>query len=324
MVNNESVYKLQRDFRKNLCEKGYTLAEANVISNDALFLHNKNLKISFVEFLTSGISEELNCIIVDYFRMSGDYDFATKKANQYIFAMKLLYEFYNDFYCEKIEEDKIEINDYFLLNYCRSMRVLYSYKPLLIIALANTVSKNGETTLSEIAYYFIKFYANRIDNGLIAEKEDSIFSVKEINFSQAKQNILNNAARIFAKDGIIKINEERISLTEKVLPSFQKEKEKLLTICEELLLNYYNKIHVYSNGKEENEKKLGAALSNMYSNCMDSEKVTMIHLFGIKYADLIESENLSIRNIVLYSGISESYYAEIRKGMRLSKYVKLK
>ena len=56
-------------------------------------------------------------------------------------------------------------------------------------------------------------------------------------------------------------------------------------------------------------------------------KTTAIHLFGIRYADALEGgaarSRLSIKEILLHAGMSEKYYTEVRKGIRLAGYVKV-
>jgi hypothetical protein len=56
----------------------------------------------------------------------------------------------------------------------------------------------------------------------------------------------------------------------------------------------------------------------------------MIHLFGIRYADIIKQSKISATKIIestkLKNGkkMSETYPTEINKGVRLAKYVKEK
>lgn len=47
----------------------------------------------------------------------------------------------------------------------------------------------------------------------------------------------------------------------------------------------------------------------------------MIHLFGIKYADVILTNHLSIKEIVGFSGINAPYATEVNKGINLSEFV---
>lgn len=72
------------------------------------------------------------------------------------------------------------------------------------------------------------------------------------------------------------------------------------------------------------ESELGAILKNMYDSALEREQAINIHLFGIKYASIIQDNNLKIKDIIQCSGIPESYKTEVRKGINLSKYVILK
>ena len=68
--------------------------------------------------------------------------------------------------------------------------------------------------------------------------------------------------------------------------------------------------------------KAAGLLRGMYDDAPRGEKVTAIHLFGIKYAQDIES--ISPRELVIRADLHESYHREIRKMIKLAKYVKLK
>lgn len=72
------------------------------------------------------------------------------------------------------------------------------------------------------------------------------------------------------------------------------------------------------------ESKLGGILKNMYDNAHEGEKVVNIHLFGIKYASIISDNNFRPAEIVRCSGLSNTYTAEVSKGMKLSNYVIIK
>lgn len=66
---------------------------------------------------------------------------------------------------------------------------------------------------------------------------------------------------------------------------------------------------------------LGEILKQMYNSAPEKEQVTFIHLFGIKYGEIILRNEYSTAEIVNASGIKESYKTEVRKGINLSKYV---
>lgn len=70
--------------------------------------------------------------------------------------------------------------------------------------------------------------------------------------------------------------------------------------------------------------ELGCILKQMYNGCKYGEKAVMIHLFGIKYAEQIRNNKISIRDIVKIADIKESYIVEINKDINLSRYVEVK
>jgi hypothetical protein len=71
-----------------------------------------------------------------------------------------------------------------------------------------------------------------------------------------------------------------------------------------------------------NENELGRILGDMYNNAEEGEKVTMIHLFAIKYANEIRESGIAAKDIAEAAKIQPSYGTEISKGVRLSRYVR--
>lgn len=73
------------------------------------------------------------------------------------------------------------------------------------------------------------------------------------------------------------------------------------------------------------KKVLGQKLKEMYENAPPGEKALMVHLFGIKFADIIRSNGYSAREIVETAEIEgSSYQVELNKGINLSQYVDIK
>jgi hypothetical protein len=73
------------------------------------------------------------------------------------------------------------------------------------------------------------------------------------------------------------------------------------------------------------EHELGAILKEMYEEgSRKKETVAYIHLFGIKYANEIRNNRLSIMEMIKFAGIPATYNVEVNKGINLSKYVNLK
>ncbi len=70
--------------------------------------------------------------------------------------------------------------------------------------------------------------------------------------------------------------------------------------------------------------ELAEILKKMYTESSSGEKVTMIHLFGIKYASEIRMLNVPIKRIVELANMPKSYATEVSKGIKLAKYVVIK
>lgn len=70
------------------------------------------------------------------------------------------------------------------------------------------------------------------------------------------------------------------------------------------------------------EEQLGRKLKEYYDSNI-SDKVTGIYLFGIKYGKLISQKNYNKKNIINFSGINNSYYAELNKAINISQFAKI-
>lgn len=69
---------------------------------------------------------------------------------------------------------------------------------------------------------------------------------------------------------------------------------------------------------EEAAKRLAA----MYREAPEREKSLSVHLFGIKYAEQIDG--IPAHDIAERADLPRSYGTEIRKGIRLARYVQLR
>jgi len=69
--------------------------------------------------------------------------------------------------------------------------------------------------------------------------------------------------------------------------------------------------------------ELSKILKEMYNTAPKGDSTAMIRVFGIKYAKELSNCGVPMTEIAK-EAISESYHAEISKGIRLAKYVQLK
>ena len=69
------------------------------------------------------------------------------------------------------------------------------------------------------------------------------------------------------------------------------------------------------------EQELGRVLKEIYDSAPKGYKVLNVQFFGIKYAEAITKHEYRISKIVKASGLNKSYAGEIRKGIKLARYV---
>ena len=78
------------------------------------------------------------------------------------------------------------------------------------------------------------------------------------------------------------------------------------------------------NDRDISEAELGAILRDMYERAPKGDLVAFIHLFAIKYAQVLAYRRIDKKAILHYANLPVSYQTELAKGMKLSQYVMLK
>lgn len=72
------------------------------------------------------------------------------------------------------------------------------------------------------------------------------------------------------------------------------------------------------------ENRLGKILRELYDSAARGHQVANIHTFAIYYANVIEKNRLSKKEILRVAGLPETYQTEISKGINLAQYVDVK
>ncbi len=129
-----------------------------------------------------------------------------------------------------------------LNQYCKTMQMSYSYKAVLVHELVKN-NCSGITT-EELVKLMIAYYQNRIDHGLVAEKEDSIFSKDSVSFATAKRVIMSNPVPVLVDANVITWNKRTgiISLTSDYSPTTAEAISEVCATCTERLKRYYSSI----------------------------------------------------------------------------------
>lgn len=104
------------------------------------------------------------------------------------------------------------------LDYCDSMLMTYSYKPLLIIAL---MRHGGEISVSKAANFFSRYYTARKAKGLFVEKPGCIFAVANAPQNELETCIINNPVNALMNSGFFNYDRENrlFSIKEEVYDS---------------------------------------------------------------------------------------------------------
>ena len=132
------------------------------------------------------------------------------------------------------------LND--LLEYCRTMKMSYSYKPVLILALLHAADKNGVLTVSKAAQYFRAYYNDRRKKGLQAEKKKCIYQRVDITDQQIVGNVISNPVKVLVESGFFFYNEEHevFSMSPEIWNALDRKNKAALTrICNQKLKDYF-------------------------------------------------------------------------------------
>lgn len=129
-----------------------------------------------------------------------------------------------------------------LLEYCRTMRMSYSYKPLLILALLHSGEPDGSISIQNAAEQFREFYSERKKRGLPAEKKKCIYLRDDFTLDQGMANLIANPVKALVASGYFFYNEETkvFSFSPEIWSGMKRGKKASLTrICKQRLKEYY-------------------------------------------------------------------------------------
>lgn len=129
-----------------------------------------------------------------------------------------------------------------LLEYCKTMRMSYSYKPLLILALLHAGEQDGSIAIQCAAEYFRDFYSERKSRGLPAEKKKCIYLRDDFTLDQVMANLVSNPVKALVASGYFFYNEgtQVFAVSPEIWSVMKRGKKASLTkICKQKLKEYY-------------------------------------------------------------------------------------
>lgn len=125
------------------------------------------------------------------------------------------------------------------------MKMLYSYKPVLIKAIFALANSEGEAKIDDIAEYFLTFYKERRANGLVVEKSNSVFARETCNIAVARRTVLIYPYERFRRIGMLNANRAKqcIYIPRAIWRRITSEQKQQMNMrCDQLLEEYYSKI----------------------------------------------------------------------------------
>lgn len=128
-----------------------------------------------------------------------------------------------------------------LLDYCRTMKMSYSYKPVLLLALLHA-GESGSVSIEDAAMYFRNYYASRRIQGLPVEKKRCIYLRNDITDNQIITNLINNPVKALCNSSFFFFNEQSqtFSLSPEIWAVLDKSSKAMLTkICHQRLKDYF-------------------------------------------------------------------------------------
>jgi DNA or RNA helicases of superfamily II len=124
----------------------------------------------------------------------------------------------------------------------KTMDMSFSYKPVLLKAMLEHVNENGRVRVEDIVDYFIRFYTDRKEKGLVVEKRSCIYTKEGFTRKEVERNIFANPFKRFEDMRFMKRCREieYVEFNRYVFKKLKKEEIGwILEHCERKLGEYY-------------------------------------------------------------------------------------
>lgn len=147
-------------------------------------------------------------------------------------------------YCKQFGWNEITANNrkQFFIDFCKTMTMSYSYKPVFMMAFLSNMNENGEALLTDVSESFSAYYEQRKSNGLPAEKKACIFLHDDYTQKQVESLILSNPFKRFEDMGFMHHSKHIgiIKIDRSIMNTFDdNDISDLLTYCDEALDRYW-------------------------------------------------------------------------------------
>lgn len=126
----------------------------------------------------------------------------------------------------------------------KKMDMSYSYKPVLLKAMLNEADSNGRAAVEDIVDYFIDFYEDRKQKGLVVEKKTSLYCKDDYTRKEVEKNIFANPFKRFEDMRFMKRSKELeyVEFNKNVWKKLSLEERLWIEKwCDEKLEEYYGR-----------------------------------------------------------------------------------
>ena len=118
----------------------------------------------------------------------------------------------------------------------------HSYKPVFLMSFFDHMGEEGSARLEDVVGNFKEFYDDRIDRGLIAEKQSSIFNTKDYTEKDAERLMLSMPFKVYEEMGVMSHSKYIgvIQLDKQIAKRLNPtDIEEIITLCKNGLAKYY-------------------------------------------------------------------------------------
>lgn len=142
--------------------------------------------------------------------------------------------------CSSQESSSEKLSDF--LSYCKTMKMTYSYKPVLILALLHSGDKNGRISIEKAVTFFREYYSARKTQGLPTEKKRCIYLRDDVTDNQIAANLIANPVKALVESRYFFYDElsQVFSISPEIWEMMDSSSKSTITeICHQRLKDYY-------------------------------------------------------------------------------------
>lgn len=134
---------------------------------------------------------------------------------------------------------------YKFIDFVSKMTMAYSYKPVLLKAMLEYANDKGKVPIEDIVDYFMDYYEDRKNKGLIVEKSKSPYCKDSCTRKEIERNIFSNPFDKYEQMNFMKKSKdvEYIEFNPNIWKKLTHEDKKHIEkICNKKLEEYFKKL----------------------------------------------------------------------------------